>query len=229
MNSSSIFLSAAALLAGALAPLACAAPLPRSADIRYDVKWGMVSLEALQQWRLEGTRYTLTTELKLPLAFKNRRYISQGLINDQGLATTRYDDFQVGEDSPRNQAVLDRSAQELRYGTPGKQRSLPLQAGLQDLHSLAYQLMWLGDAVEGASIPVTNGKGVVQHRFQSALPQAMKIDDMAVVTRRWVSSSSDGSVEVWLAPAFAQLPVTVIRSQDGRSLRFVAREVRFSP
>ena len=83
------------MLAGAaclaLAP-AHAADLPRSADLTYQVRWGVVSLEAEQHWRLDGERYTLSTELKLPLGFANRRYVSQGRIGPQGLEPSSYED-----------------------------------------------------------------------------------------------------------------------------------------
>lgn len=216
---------AAALLA-MLAPVQ-AAELPRSADLDYRVSWGVLSLQAEQHWRLDGGRYTLSTELKLPLAFKNRRYVSQGRIGPQGLEPDSYEDFELGDPQPRTVARVDRSARQLSYGQPAKKlRSVALPDGLQDMNALAYQLMFLGPQAVPATLPVTNGKGVVNHRFQRQPDASVTVDGRSWPVQVLASQSQEGGIEVSLAPDLGLLPLKVVRTQDGRTLSFTATRIR---
>jgi hypothetical protein len=221
-----------ACLAGA--PGLQAAPLPHSADIRYEVRWGPATVEATQQWRVTGKHYQLSTELKLPFPFTSRRYLSQGELSPQGLLPLRYDEFQIGDPVPRHQALFDAVAHQLRVGEPPSlKKSYPLDsrfpAQAQDLNALPFQLSWLEQAAIGLPLLVTNGKGAVQHRFEQRPSLPFVWQGQVLNTLRLVSHASDGDLEVWLAPSLGNLPVRVVRSQDGKSLRFDAREIQFAP
>ena len=213
----------------ACAVAAQAADLPHTADIRYDVVWGFISLEAEQHWRLQGGAYTLSTELKLPLGLKNRRYLSNGQVTAQGLEPGNYEESQIGDAAPGHVARFDRATRTLRYGKPDSLKNVPLEAGLQDMNALAMQLAFLGSRAVGKTIAVTNGKGVVLHHFESAPSRAMVVNGRSVETEGFLSHSGEGEIEIWLAPSLGNLPVSVVRSQDGRAVRFVARQVLFTP
>lgn len=213
----------------AVAP-AHAADLPRSADLTYQVRWGLISLEAEQHWRLDGDRYTLSTELKLPLGFANRRYVSQGRVGPQGLEPSSYEDYEVGDPKPRSVAKVDRASHVVSYGrTAVPLHEKPLAEGLQDINALAYQLIWLGDKVAGQTVPVTNGRNVVPHQF-SRLPEGTaSYDGKRYPTLRLVSTSPEGGFEVGLAQGLGWMPLKIVRVQDGKTLTFTATQVRYTP
>jgi hypothetical protein len=198
---------------------AVAAPngYPSSADIQYEVIWGLVSLDAEQHWRVDGKQYTLTTELKLPLGFKNRRYVS------------RYEDLQAGAQQANNLARFDRSAAELRYGSPDKLRSVKLEPLTQDLNALAFQLAWWGARTSPVLLPVTNGKGLVNYQFEAPSMTRLNFNGKELEALRYQGSSREGGIEVLIAPSMNNLPLMVVRSQDGRKLKFVAKQVSVQP
>jgi hypothetical protein len=202
---------------------------PSSADIAYQVVWGLISLDAEQHWRVDGQRYTLSTELKLPLGFKNRRYVSQGLITEQGLEPSSYQDLSAGDDTPSHQALFDRGAGLLRYGSPGQMRSVKLEALTQDMNVLAFQLAWWGVRSGEPGLPVTNGKGLVRYSFAEPVTTRLDFQGKDFEAQHQTGSSREGELEVWSVPAMAGLPLKVIRSQDGRQLRFIARSVHIVP
>lgn len=207
-----------------------AGELPHSADLSYQVTWGVISLNAEQHWKLEGDRYTLSTELKLPLAFKNRRYVSQGRVGPHGLEPATYEDFEVGDPKPRSVAKVDRTAGVVTYGrTAVPLHEKPLSAGLQDINALAYQLMWLGEGVVGKTVPVTNGRNVVMHQFSKLPDGSASYAGKSYPTQRLVSTSPEGGFEVGLAPGLGGLPLRIVRVQDGKTLTFTATQVRYTP
>lgn len=214
--------------------VAHAAALPHQADIRYEVRWGPVTVEAFQHWELDGNRYQLSTELKLPFPFSSRRYLSQGKLIASGLQPWQYDEFQVGDPVSRHQALFDHPGHQLRVGEPPDlKKNFPLDpltpSAAQDLNALPFQLLWLDQRAVNTPMLVTNGKGAVNHRFQALPAQSFVLQGQSLTTLRLLSHASDGDLEVWLAPSLAYLPVVVIRSQDGKTLRFEAREIRFTP
>jgi hypothetical protein len=230
-------------------------PLPHSARIVYQVRMGLFTLAAQQKWQLDGKHYRVETDLELPLSLPHRLYVSQGELEFSGLQPSRYDEFQAGDPQVRHQALFDYANEELSYGTPGKLKKVPLLAGMQDLNALPFQLLWLQAQPQpqpqsahalpkagemsshalpqplhsGFSMAVTNAKGVVQHHFEKAAAQTFTWQGKPLETVRWVSHASDGDLEIWLAPSLGDLPVVVIRSQDGKSLRFEARELSYTP
>lgn len=207
-----------------------AAELPHSADLEYQVRWGVISLQAEQHWKLEGDHYTLSTELKLPLAFKNRRYVSQGRVGPNGLEPALYEDYEVGDPKPRSVAKVDRASGVVTYGrTAVPLHEKPLTAGLQDINALAFQLMWLGEAAVGKTLPVTNGRNVVAHQFARLPDGSASYDGQTYPTLRLVSNSPEGGFEVGLATTLGGMPLRVVRVQDGTTLTFTATKVHFTP
>ena len=226
----SLPLTATLLGAALLSPLTSQAAPPSRAEIQYEVVWGMVSLDAVQRWQLDGKHYTLSTELKLPLGIKNRRYTSRGQVNDRGLELATYEDQAVGADRLSAQAVVDKTAGELRYGPPDKPRTLKLEPGLQDMNALAYQLGWWGlaGAAKGA-IPVTNGKGLVSYQFNPPVNESLQLNGKTYDTLHYSGNSREGQIEVWAAAELGGLPVQVVRAMDGRQLKFVAKKFSTTP
>ena len=229
--------SSSSLLPWILAGAAClaqapahAAELPRSADLTYQVRWGLVSLEAEQHWRLDGDRYTLSTELKLPLGFANRRYVSQGRVGPLGLEPSSYEDYEVGDPKPRSVAKVDRASHVVNYGrTAVPLHEKPLTEGLQDINALAYQLIWMGDKVAGKTVPVTNGRNVVPHQFSKLPDGSASYEGKSYPTLRLVSTSPEGGFEVGLAQGLGWMPLKIVRVQDGKTLTFTATQVRYTP
>jgi hypothetical protein len=140
-----------------------------------------------------------------------------------------YEEFEGNDAEPGRRAHVDAATQRLSYGRPGNLKSVAAPPGLQDLNALSMQLTWLGSKVLGQTLPVTNAKGITAQRFESLPGQTLLINGVSVAIDRYISHSPEGEIEIGLAPSLGHLPVMVVRSQDGRSVRFVARQVSFTP
>ena len=108
-------------------------------------------------------------------------------------------------------------------------RSVRLDALTQDMNGLAFQLAWWGVRSGEPGLPVTNGKGLVRYSFAEPVTTRLDFQGKDYEAQRQSGSSKEGELEVWSVPAMAGLPLKVIRSQDGRQLRFIARSVHFVP
>jgi len=219
---------AAALLS--LCAAAGAADLPAEARIVYDVLYGDNELRvgrAEQQWRLDGGRYELRTELT-PLFGPRVRYLSKGRVTDAGLVPDSFAEYRGSEQSPRVSADFDWAAQQVRYGPRGEPHTAPLERGAQDVNALAFQLVWLGERA-GGSLQVATGKKVARHSFAGSPRVKVTVNGQATDAAPWRSGTGSDRTEVWLAPRIGNLPVRVVRIDDDKELQLVARELRFTP
>jgi uncharacterized Zn-binding protein involved in type VI secretion len=221
--------SAAALLPAVAqaAPEAAATELPREAHIVYDVLYGSAGMRvgrAEQHWRIEGGRYTLSTELK-PIVGSQIRYESSGRLGADGLVPERFAEYRGGNAQPRTHAEFDWPQHQVHYGSDEPLRQAPLSTGAQDVNALPYQLAWLG-ARAARAMQVVSGRGQSQQRFASAGSATLPLDGQPVALQGWRAVEGPDRTEVWLAPSLANLPLRVRRVDDDKELQFVAREAR---
>lgn len=219
--------AAVALPLAAALPAAQAGGLPAQARIVYDVLYGSAELRigrAEQRWRVQDGRYELQTEL-IPLVGPQVRYVSRGSVGAQGLVPESFAEFRGSSDTPRVQAEFDWSQRVLRYGKTGERKEAPLSPGAQDVNVLPYQLAWQGQA-SPSKLQVATGKKVAVYSFTPAAAAKVRLQGQALSVLPLRSVESDGDrTEVWLAPQLDHLPVRVMRMDEDKELRFVAREV----
>ncbi|MED5622319.1 DUF3108 domain-containing protein [Ideonella sp. BN130291] len=226
--------SRTALLCGlalcCLAGSAVSAELPADARIVYDLLYGDGQMRvgrAEQQWRVQGGRYELRTDI-VPVLGPRIRYLSKGRLTDAGLVPESFAEYRGSDKAPRVSADFDWSALEVRYGAQDDRHTAALERGAQDVNAFAFQLAWLGDKAAG-SLQVATGKKVAQHRFAGGPASTITLNGQPTDAQPWRSGDSHERTEVWVAPKFANLPVRVVRIDDGKELRLVARELRFTP
>jgi hypothetical protein len=219
---------AAALLAAA--PLQ-AADLPVDARLVFDVLYGSNQMRigrAEQHWHVENGRYELETEL-VPLLGSRIRYVSKGRLGAQGLVPESFAEYRGRESGPHTQALFDWAARTLRYGRGDERKEAPLEAGAQDVNAVGYQLGWLGPW-KGGAMQVATGKKIATYRFTRA-SAASRVTINGREVPAWPLRSVEGEdrTEIWVAPQLGNLPVCVMRIDDDRELRFVARELQYTP
>jgi hypothetical protein len=222
-------IAAASALAAALLPAACAAELPSDARIVYDVLYGSGHFRigrAEQHWHRNGDHYELTTDL-LPVVGPHIRYVSTGHLGDAGLVPERFGEYRDGENAPRVRAEFDWAAHQLLFGRADEHKTAELTPGAQDVNALAYQLGWLGEHRMPASMQVATGKSVAMHTFNAGKPTHVSVGGKRVAVLPLADGNDDQRTEVWVAPQMANLPLRVVRIDDGRELQFVAQSVHY--
>jgi hypothetical protein len=222
-------LAFAAILWTAAAP---AAELPTDATIVFDVLYGDGGMRvgrAEQRWHAAAGRYELKTDI-VPVIGPRIRYVSKGRLADTGLVAESFAEYRNAETSPRAHAEFDWTAQRLHFGPPDEEEHVePLQPGAQDVNALAFQLSWLGERGASAPMQVTTGKRTAQRQFVGLPHAQVTVNGQAVQAQPWRSGDAHDRTEVWLAPKLGNLPVKVVRADDGKRLELVARQVEFTP
>jgi hypothetical protein len=215
-----------ALPAGALA----APRLPADARIVYDVLYGSGGFRigrAEQHWQLNGGRYELTTDL-LPVIGPHIRYVSKGRVTEAGLVPESFGEFRDDDQAPRVRAEFDWTAKQVLFGRADEHKTAPLQPGAQDVNALAYQISWGGGTPVRVPMQVATGKSIAEHVFTAGKPARTSVGTQSTTAIPYADGTSDQRTEVWIAPKLADLPVRVVRVEDGRELQFVARDVHYS-
>ncbi|MBQ0930427.1 DUF3108 domain-containing protein [Ideonella sp. 4Y16] len=219
---------AASAVAEAPSPAASAPPpfaWPPSTQLLYALEGsyrGPIVGEAQVDWLREGERYQVRLEVRVPPLFK-RRMLSDGLLGDEGLSPSRYDqETEVALSAPRRETVqIDGDRVQLANG-----KSEPRPPGLQDVASQFVQMTWLfltrpelaqtGATVElPLALPRRVGRWIyrVQERGPLELPFGT-IDAVHVVPQRDNAKPGELAVELWVAPGLLYLPVRIVIRQD---------------
>lgn len=223
------------IIAAGVAALAAAAPLraadlPEDARLVFDVLYGSNQMRigrAEQRWHVDGDRYELQTEL-VPLLGSRIRYVSKGRLGKDGLVPDSFAEYRGRDTAPHVRAQFDWAANTLRFGRSDEHKEAPLERGMQDVNALGYQLGWLG-TWKGGPVQVTTGKKVATYNFTRA-PNAMRVTINGREVSAWPLRSVEGEdrTEIWVAPQLGNLPVRVMRIDDDKELRFVARELTYT-
>jgi hypothetical protein len=218
-----------ACLAAWPAGLLRAAELPVEARLVFDVLYGSSQMRigrAEQRWHVENGRYELQTEL-IPLLGNHIRYVSKGRLGAQGLVPESFAEYRGRESGAHTHAHFDWAARTLRFGRGDENKEAALEPGAQDVNAVGYQLGWLGG--KGAALQVTTGKKVAVYNFTRA-GSAIRVTINGREVPAWPLRSIEGDdrTEIWVAPQLGNLPVRVMRIDDDKEVRFVARELQFS-
>ena len=117
---------------------------PPAARLTYEVYYGAL-LAGLAEfdWQQDNGRYRLEVRLR-PVFGKRLGYLSEGRITAGGLTPDRFEARKGGE--LREQAEFDYQAGILRYGRDLPLQETALQAGAQDIVSVAFQIALRGAA-----------------------------------------------------------------------------------
>ena len=180
---------------------------PQQAEVKYNIYYGsLIAGTATITWQRRGEHYRLESRI-VPIIGPVLRYRSTGQISNIGLKPEHYSAWR--NDAPRESAQFDWQKQSLLYGDETRQE-IALQPGAQDIFSLIYQLALKG--ADRGAIQITTGKKVYQYPLAPAGEADLKTDNGTIRALVFRAVGDDDQTEFWLAPAFANQPVRIIRT-----------------
>jgi hypothetical protein len=194
--------------------------LPRRGRISYTLYYGddrMPVGTVVQLWEAGTDTYLLASEAEstgiVELLWPQRlRYVSRGKITARGMrpesflaSRTRRGRNEVAE------ARFDWSAGSLDYGHAGSKKSAPLPAGAQDLISAVFQYVLTPPAPGRYRMPITTGSRFDVYDIEVLVEESIEtpLGVLRTLPVRLASRPREGSLEVWLAPDYRNLPVRI--------------------
>lgn len=190
------------------------ADVPPSVQLRYDVK-GLAkgfnyTASGRLDWSHDGQRYEASMTVKA-LFLGSRGQTSAGRVSDKGLAPERFTDRSRSERA----AHFERSTAKIRYSNNAP--DAVLLPGAQDRLSVNLQLAALFNArpdayPEGQTLrlPVSSHDASEVWLFRVGPQTTERLPAGEVVARKLTRSPRkefDRTVEIWLGPSIAHLPV----------------------
>jgi hypothetical protein len=233
---------AAVLLAGAVsaqetrskAAPACdaAAPLPEfTLDYAVSAVRAPLRLSGTNrmQYTLQGTQYTLTSELEAGALF-NARQQSSGEVESGGWRPHHYE-----ETHPRRgtaTATIDWSARRVKYS--GDSPPAPAPARLQDRLSAVLQvgrLLQRNDAPGKLDMAITGPRHVSRYQIEVRGRETVEVPYGRFDTVHLLRLRDDGDdrLEMWVAPALCWLPVQLRFAEPRQTIEHRLAAARFAP
>ena len=194
--------------------------LPRRGRISYTLYYGDDRLAVgtvVQLWEAGADTYLLASEAEstgiVELLWPQRlRYVSRGKITPRGMqpesflaSRTRRGRNEVSE------ARFDWSAGSLDYGHADSKKSAPLPAGAQDLISVVFQYVLMPPTRGHYRMPITTGSRFDVYDIEVLAEESIEtpLGVLRTLPVRLVSRPRQGSLEVWLAADYRNLPVRI--------------------
>ncbi|RJG11311.1 DUF3108 domain-containing protein [Massilia cavernae] len=231
MNSkifSTILAGTALSLAAGSALAAAKAPPP--ADLKYAItatqKGMSLDGESNVKWRVDGGRYTLSSESRASILGRIQENRSEGSVGDDGLAPEKFTEKRFRKDP--YSVTFDREAKAIRF-TEGT-KVFAIKGGEQDRASAPWQLAALGRATPSKFVAGSEWRMIVAGR-RDAEPWVFKVTrteklrtpmgqlDAVHLVREPSADSKEQQVDIWLAPAHEWYPVKVrFSDHDGEDV-----------
>ncbi len=210
------------------APKVAEAQLPAHGGIRFVVYRGDQQLEigrAQHEWEFnaDGTYrlriITETTGLAALIKPIRLELESRGKFVAGGLQPARFSTLRNGAETDEN-ADFDWAARQVTL-TRGNKR-FDLEEGAQDLVSFHYQLVFVPQLADGATIGVANGKKFERYHFASLGEETLETPAGSFRTLH-VRVQTDSTTDIWLALDRKLLPVKIRHAdRKGESFETVA-------
>ena len=179
---------------------------------------GQPFADVTETFRQDGGRYSIEsvmTGIGAYGLFGKRRLFSEGEVTADGLRPGHFEQQQGSSAKKAISADFDWAGKTLAMKAKGQSTTEPLEAGLQDMASYAWQFMFVPPAGEEVSLPVTTGRKQRLYRYRVA-----ERDDLVETaagkfrTVHLVNARESGEEkELWLGIEAHYLPVR-IRMQD---------------
>ncbi|MBV1774417.1 DUF3108 domain-containing protein [Burkholderiaceae bacterium DAT-1] len=193
---------------------------PDQVDIRYVLK-GIVDVD--HRWRIQGKQYEITTSGGM--FGRYYEWKSTGQLSKDGLIPHSFTEWRDHVPSPKYQVDFDWPAQTVKVGEPGSQKDFELIKGAQDMFSAAYQF-----AIQGESLP-TFTMQIVSGRNSYVVPFELKGE-----VKIWLAGEQVSTLllsgqwktikfSFYLAPAWHNLPVRILREDENGSIDLRARRI----
>lgn len=205
--------------AGYLAPASAQHRFPMQAHLGYQTFYNgaMVGTGSLN-WQHGPNSYTLEIRFN-PIIGGNRRYLSQGQLNQHGLQPDSLQAW-VGQEA-KESARFDWAGGTLHFGDQGD-KEIALRAGAQDVFSLAFQLGLKGGQLGSAPLQITTGKKVYDYPMTPSGETDYDTGSGKIRVIVFRAKGEDDITEFWLAPDFANLPVRISRTDKSKRVELRA-------
>ena len=193
--------------------LAQAAPQQLTAVYRA-TRNGQPFADVTETYVREGDRYKLESVTKgigVYALFGKRVLASEGEVTSDGLKPSHFESQQ--SDNPKKTLVadFDWQAMTLTMKSRNKSNSAPLEPGVQDLLSYAYQFMFRPPKGDEVVLPVTTGKRLNTYRYRVA-ERDVALDTAAghYSAVHLVDAEPGGDAkELWLGAEAHHIPVRI--------------------
>ncbi len=203
---------------------------PRDAQLDYEVYYGrfLAGFGQIRWTQPDAHHYQLALTLR-PVIGPRLDYLSHGQVGKSGLVPDYFEAKR--QEERREYAEFDWAQGVLKYS----QGSEPLQAGAQDILSLAFHIGLRAAAALDTPFQITTGRKVYRY------PVHLTGEKTIQIGREWVrvliasSVNDEERTEFWLAPDYHNLPVRIVRDTPDMHLEqrlhqlIVAGEVRLEP
>lgn len=192
--------------------------LPPRIDMRFQVRYGIVSGEQTLVWASDGERYTVTGVVSatgLAGLFYSGRFVqtSFGRVTPQGLVPDMFWD-QRGD--RRSTARFDAATGVLTYNpAQGAPHHMPYQGDALDSLSLFFHLALTAPPEDRSGYQVFNGRRLRHYAYETRGETVLETALGPLRTLHLVRAGhADGRFELWLAIDRHYLPVRVLRTDD---------------
>jgi hypothetical protein len=224
MKMHQIMCCAGSLLLAVMAS-AGAAALPPKVTLYYDVMMGGMNLaETVETLEHDGKTYRIASDARgkgiVAVLYKGamKRSVS-GKVTREGLRPLDYQDQRGDRDPTR--AVFDWERQNVARTHDGRTESAALPANASDRLSFFYQFAFVPLPARDIDVNAVDGKGSTHFHFLAGVKEKLatplgELDTIRLSKKP--EGPDDKQTEVWLAPAYHNLPVRIlITEKNGNS------------
>lgn len=184
---------------------------------------GQPFADVTETFQQEGGHYKLesvTEGIGIYGLFGKRRLSSEGDVTAEGLRPSHFEQQQGDNAKKAISADFDWAAKTLAMQAKGQTTTAPLDAGMQDLASYAYQFMFVPPKGDEVVLPVTTGKKQRIYRYR-VVERDIAVESAAgkFKTVHLVNAKDSGEEkELWLGVEAHYIPVR-IKMQDENGAR----------
>lgn len=213
-------------------------PLPKHAQLRYDVSQGDDNFkigEAKHTLDIQNERYVLKSEVKttgLVGLLKSYRLVqtSAGKADAYFLQPETFSEEIVeSKGTQKNRATFDYAAKKISYAN-GNER--PLAPETQDSLTILYQFPAVPSHAEIIEIALSTSQSAEKYRFEIVTNEELEtpIGKLQTIHFRKLRAFNTEGLEIWFAREYRWLPVKISHIDRDGSITAVAliREIRVS-
>lgn len=208
-----------------LAATAARAAVPNGVTVTYDGFLNGLQIVVMhEKFTARNDRYHLVSDstaiglFKL-LQPKPARFVSSGLVTEQGLQPETFAASRGADDPRQVSATFDWAQGRLAISHDGKNESFDLPPGTQDRLSVMYQFMFgRYDDMRQLEFHMTNGRKLDSYRYTITPDVELdtplgRFSTLYLVKQR---APDETGTEIWIAPRLDNIPVKMVVIENGK-------------
>lgn len=190
-------------------------PIPQKIHLEYEVtRDGKPFATVTEDFHQTENQYHITSVTKglgVYALLGERKLSSHGEVTRDGLKPHRFELHQGNNAKKSLMTDFNWTNNTLNMQIKGETKTLPLEAGTQDLLSYAYQWMWMNLLPkDSVTMTLTTGKKINQYHYQvQAETVTIHHADTSYNTLHLTPTITEGK-RIWLGVAQHHLPVRIV-------------------